>query len=112
MLVTVVVPIGIVLVVSLARRSAYGGFDWALTPEAYVRILFEADWDGNLVFNPQYLQVIARTAGLAALTTVICGLIALPVAYAISLARGRARVALVFLVTLPFWVSMIVRVYA
>lgn len=112
MALTLIVPIVIVIAVSFALRGAYGGFEWSLTGEAYARILFEEDWDGNLVFNPQYVEVILRTAGLAALTTLICAAVAVPVAYMIGQTSGRVKVALVFLVTLPFWVSMIVRVYA
>lgn len=112
MVFTLIIPTLLIIAVSFADRGPYGGFEWALTLEAYTRILFEADWDGNSTLNLQYLEVVARTAGLAVVTTGLCAIIALPVAYGISLTTGRVRVALVFLVTLPFWVSMIVRVYA
>lgn len=112
MLATLVVPIGIVIMVSFALRGAYGGFEWGFSPLAYVRILFEEDWNGNVVFNPQYIEIILRTVALAAATTAICAAISLPVAYMIAQTSGRTKVTLVFLITLPFWVSMIVRVYA
>lgn len=112
MVLTLILPIGIVILVSFALRGAYGGFEWGFSTEAYARILFEEDWDGNVVFNPQYLEIIGRTVMLAAATTLICAVIAVPVAYLIAQTTGRTKVFLVFLVTLPFWVSMIVRVYA
>lgn len=112
MTVTVIIPIGIVFAVSLATRGAYGGFDWGLSTEAYTRILFEADWDGNMAFTPQYLAIIGRTLVLAALTTLICAVLALPAAYVIAQSGPRWKVILIYLVTLPFWVSMIVRVYS
>lgn len=112
MVLTLILPIGIVILVSFALRGAYGGFEWGFSTEAYARILFEEDWDGNVVFNPQYLTIFGRTVLLAAATTAICALIAVPVAYLIAQTTGRTKVLLVFLVTLPFWVSMIVRVYA
>lgn len=112
MLATVIIPIGIVVAVSFAVRGAYGGFEWGLTTEAYVRILFEADWDGNLAFNPQYLAIIGRTLLLAALTTLICAVLALPAAYVIAQSEAKWKAILIYLVTLPFWVSMIVRVYS
>jgi spermidine/putrescine transport system permease protein len=112
MALTLILPIGLVALVSLSSRGAYGGFDWGLSFDSYARILFEEDWDGNLVFTPQYLAIIGRTLALSALTTLICALIALPVAYVIAQAPGRLKPVLVYLVTLPFWVSMIVRVYA
>lgn len=112
MALTLILPIGIVVLVSLSSRGAYGGFDWGLSLDSYARILFEEDWDGNLVFTSQYLAIIGRTLLLSALTTLICAVLALPVAYVIAQAPGRLKPVLVYLVTLPFWVSMIVRVYA
>lgn len=49
---------------------------------------------------------------LAAATTIICLLLSFPVAYFISLQKASAKMMLIYLVTLPFWVSMIVRVYS
>lgn len=112
MALTLILPIGIVVLVSLSSRGAYGGFDWGLSLDSYARILFEEDWDGNLIYTPQYLAIIGRTLLLSALTTLICAVLALPVAYVIAQAPGRLKPVLVYLVTLPFWVSMIVRVYA
>lgn len=112
MILTLVIPIAIVIMVSLASRGAYGGFDWGLSPAPYVQILFEEDWDGNLAFTPQYLAIIGRTVLLSGLTTLICAALALPAAYTIAQAPGRMKAVLIYLVTLPFWVSMIVRVYA
>lgn len=112
MALTLVVPILLVIAVSFASRGAYGGFDWGFSPASYAQILFEEDWDGNLAFTPQYLAIIGRTLWLAGLTTLICAALALPAAYVIAQAGGRMKAVLIYLVTLPFWVSMIVRVYA
>ncbi|TNB48532.1 ABC transporter permease [Martelella lutilitoris] len=112
MALTLVVPIGIVIAVSLAERGAYGGFEWGFSFEAYRQILFTEGWSGELEFDPKYLIIIGRTVLLAVATMLICMVIALPVAYVISLCRPKTKTLLLYLVTLPFWVSMIVRVYA
>lgn len=112
MALTLVLPVAIVVMVSFAARGAYGGFTWDLSLESYVQILFSDSWEGGREFNPQYLLIIGRTLWLAFLTTLICMAISFPVAYVISLAPARTKALLVYLVTLPFWVSMIVRVYA
>jgi spermidine/putrescine transport system permease protein len=109
---TLIIPIGIVIAVSFATRGAYGGFDWALSGESYIQILYQVGWTDELEFNPQYLYIIARTLWLAAITTLICMGVSLPVAYYIARQPRSVKAALVYLVTLPFWVSMIVRVYA
>lgn len=112
MALTLVLPIGIVILVSVATRGAYGGFDWGLSGGSYRQVLFADGWDGAPEFNPQYLAIMARTAWLAALTTLICMAASLPVAYFISRRDAKWKAVLIYLVTLPFWVSMIVRVYA
>jgi spermidine/putrescine transport system permease protein len=112
MALTLVIPIVIVLLVSFSTRGAFGGFEWGLSWDAYVQILFQEGWSGVREFNPQYLVIVGRTLLLAGLTTLICMLVSFPVAYAIAQTGGRTKAILIYLVTLPFWVSMIVRVYA
>lgn len=67
-------------------------------------------WAGPV--HRQYLNVIARTLSLAALTIVICMGISLPVAHYIARQLRSMKAALVHLVPLPFRIAMIVRVYA
>ena len=96
------VPQLLMFEVSLARRSAYGGVvhQWGL--ENYRRAL-----------EGLYLGILARSLGLAAVTTLACLLLAYPVAYWLGLrAPERARRALLVLVVLPFWTSFLVRMYA
>ena len=112
MTLTLVIPIGIVALVSFSTRGAYGGFEWDLSGAAYTQVLFQEGWTGGWEFNPQYLAIVGRTLVLAALTTLICILVSFPVAYAIAQTGGRTKAILIYLITLPFWVSMIVRVYA
>ncbi|SDG59353.1 ABC transporter permease [Alloyangia pacifica] len=112
MLGTLMVPLLIVAAVSVAERGSYGGFAWDFNPLSYREILFSEDWDGNLVFDPKYLSIIGRTLLLAGATTLICMALALPVAYVIATRPPKTKALLIYLVTLPFWVSMIVRVYA
>lgn len=107
-----ILPIFIIAAVSVATRGAYGGFTWDLDPAGYRQILFNEGWTGELEFTPQYLLIIGRTFLLAGATTLICLLFAVPVAYFISRQPPGLKAALVYLVTLPFWVSMILRVYA
>ncbi|WP_109467498.1 ABC transporter permease [Albibacillus kandeliae] len=112
MALTLIVPILIIVAVSFSTRGAYGGFEFTFTTDAYRQILFNEGWTGELEFNPQYLYIIGRTVLLACCTTFLCMALAFPIAYWITLQGHKARVILLFAVTLPFWVSMIVRVYA
>jgi spermidine/putrescine transport system permease protein len=112
MLCTLIIPIGIIILVSFSTRGPYGGFDYVFTTAPYKQILFNEGWSGELEFNPQYLIVVGRTLVLATVTTLICLILSFPVAYFISLQKASLKVMLIYLVTLPFWVSMIVRVYS
>lgn len=109
---TLLVPIIIVAIVSVSTRAPFGGFTWGFDLASYRAILFTEGWSGEQEFNPAYLIIIGRTLLYAAVVTMITLVIALPVSYWISLQSHRMRLILVYLVTLPFWVSMIVRVYA
>jgi spermidine/putrescine transport system permease protein len=112
MLLTLIIPIGIVVVVSFSTRGPYGGFDYIFSIASYKQLLFNDGWTGEIEFNPQYLIIVGRTLLLSSLTTILCLILSFPVAYFIALQRPSIKVALVYLVTLPFWVSMIVRVYS
>ncbi|WP_439629278.1 ABC transporter permease [Shinella sp.] len=107
-----ILPIAIIAAVSVATRGAHGGFAWDFNLAGYRQILWNEGWTGELEFTPQYLLIIARTFLLAGATTLICLAFAVPVAYFISRQPPGRKAILVYLVTLPFWVSMILRVYA
>ncbi|WP_420567603.1 ABC transporter permease [Thalassovita sp.] len=112
MLLMLILPIFVVAGVSVAERGSYGGFNWDFDLSSYRQILFTVGWTDELEFDPKYLLIIGRTLLFAGITTIICTLLALPVAYFIALQNSGLKIALLYLVTLPFWVSMIVRVYA
>ena len=107
-----ILPIMIIAAVSVATRGTHGGFDWDFNLAGYQQIIFNEGWSGEKEFTAQYLLIILRTYLLAGLTTLICLIFALPVAWYISRQTPGMRTLLVCLVTLPFWVSMILRVYA
>lgn len=107
-----ILPICIVLLVSVSTRGAYGGFEWGFSTASYTQLLFSEGWSGEVEFDPQFLAIIGRTLALAGLTTLICMVLSFPVACFIAQQSERSKAILIYLVTLPFWVSMIVRVYA
>jgi spermidine/putrescine transport system permease protein len=97
-----VLPQALMLAASLGRRTAYGGVVHGLDLANYARAL-----------QPIYLVILLRSFGLALATTVLCLLVAYPVAYWLGLlAPARWRNLLLVLVILPFWTSFLVRMYA
>ena len=55
---------------------------------------------------------MARSLGFAALTVLLCLILCYPVAFWVARLPQRARLFCLFLVTLPFFSSLIVRLYA
>ena len=95
-----IAPLIVLFVMSLGERSPNGGYAPGLTLEQYA----------NLTSR---ITPLTNTLGLALLNTVICVIVAFPVAYTLALkVRGGWKLALVALVVVPFWTSFLIRTYA
>jgi putative spermidine/putrescine transport system permease protein len=63
--------------------------------------------------TPAYLQVMLRTIGIAISVTVLCLILAVPVAYFMArVAAHRWQPLLVAMILTPLWASYLVKVYA
>ena len=62
--------------------------------------------------DPLYLRIFGKSFWYAALTTLICLAVGLPVAMAITFAPGRWKPVLLLLTILPFWTNLLIRTYA
>ncbi|MCA0938499.1 ABC transporter permease [Salipiger pacificus] len=104
-------PLLIMLVYSLLTPGLYGGVDWIFSHLNYGRILGWADTRYEK-FDPVYIAIFLRSLKLAALTVVASLAVCYPAAFWISRMRPGLRDFAIFLVTLPFFVSLIVRLFA
>ncbi|TIL27191.1 MAG: ABC transporter permease [Mesorhizobium sp.] len=66
----------------------------------------------TVVSDPLYWTVTLRSLTIAGLVTLATVVTAYPVAYYLAFHAGRRRGLLLFLVTLPFWTSYLLRVFA
>ena len=68
------------------------------------------------VFSPESsgttFKVIGQSLGVAALTTVICILIAYPIAYILANSKFNKNAVLVYLFLLPMWINFVIRTVA
>jgi spermidine/putrescine transport system permease protein len=62
--------------------------------------------------QPLYLDIFAKSAMVAGLTTALCLIVGFPVALAIAFAGPRAKAWLLLLIMLPFWTNLLIRTYA
>lgn len=104
-------PLLIIALFSFLTPGLYGGVEWAFYHWNYGRIFGWADGIME-VFEPVYLQILGRSLGFAALTVLLCLILCYPVAFWVSRLPARWRLVFLFLITLPFFSSLIVRLYA
>ncbi len=62
--------------------------------------------------DPHFPAIIARTFWISFVTTGLCLLIALPVAWTIARANPKWKQRLLLLVVVPFWTNFLIRVFA
>ncbi|MDH3911966.1 MAG: ABC transporter permease [Rhodospirillales bacterium] len=99
-LLLLVMPLVVILVFSLGERAPAGGYQAALTLEQYANL-------------PARLKAFTNTLTLSPLGTLICMVIAYPLAYYLAIKAGRrAKALLLTLVIVPFWTSFLIRTYA
>lgn len=104
-------PLGIIALFSLLAPGLYGGVEWSFYHWNYGRIFGWAD--GILeIYEPIYLQILLRSLSFAALTVILTLILCYPVAFWVSRLPARWRLVFMFLITLPFFSSLIVRLYA
>ena len=104
-------PLLTMLVYSFLTPGIYGGVDWVFSHLNYGRILGWADTRYEK-FDPVFLGIFLRSLRLAGLTVVTSLLVSYPAAFWISRMSPGRRDFAIFLVTLPFFVSLIVRLFA
>ena len=95
------VPLLLIVAYSFGTSGIYGGITLGFNPGNYLK-----------VFDPLYLEIIGRTFFIAALNTLLCLALGYPLAYFIVFKGRRWRNALVLLVMVPFWTSLLIRAYA
>lgn len=62
--------------------------------------------------DPLYLRIFAKSFWFAGLTTLICLIMAFPIALIIAFSSARWKPILLLLVILPFWTNLLIRTYA
>jgi spermidine/putrescine transport system permease protein len=96
------VPVAIILVFSLGSRDVLGQMQLGFQPNNYARF-----------FYGPYLLCLWRSLGLATSTTTACLLLGFPCAMWLAFhVSERRQSLLVTLLTVPLWISFLLRIYA
>lgn len=117
----VLVPVLLLLLPLLWLGVVYLGSLGALLLQSFYKL---DDFTGVVVreftldtyrqlFTPSNLDIVIRTATMAALVTVACALLAFPISfYMARYASPTGKIVFFIAVTLPLWSSYLVRVYS
>lgn len=112
-IVFVAVPVILVVGYSFMSKAPGGvGVAGPVSFDSWRKLLFEEDFSGDMYFNGQYLIILWRSVWVAALTTIIAAVIAIPTAVWIATRPPKLRNMLVLAVTIPFWTNTLIRTYA
>jgi spermidine/putrescine transport system permease protein len=105
------IPLGIMLVYSFLEPGIYGGVVWNFYPFNYGRVL-GAPLNAYESFDPVYLRIFLDTVRIALTTVLLSLVICYPVAFWVSRLPDRWKSFVLFLITLPFFANLLIRVYA
>ena len=104
------IPLGIMVVTSFLAPGLYGGVEWTYYPHNFGRILGFAD-PAFEEYDPVYIAIFFRSLKIAAVTVVATLLVCYPAAFHISRLPDKWKNFCLFLITLPFFSSLIVRLF-
>ncbi len=104
-------PVLIMLVYSFLTKEFRGGVIWEFSLAAYDQFLFDRGLFGD--DPPQiewtYTTIYARSIIQAAVATLVCLIIGFPTAFFIATRPPSTRTVWLFLVTVPYWVNLLIR---
>ncbi|HEY4161745.1 MAG TPA: ABC transporter permease [Dongiaceae bacterium] len=106
-------PLLIVFAYSWVKPADYAGVIWQFRPDAWVNLLFQQDlFSDALTPNYAYYSIYLRSVEMAFLTTLLALIVGFPTAYFIATRSPRNRNVWLFLITIPFWSNLLIRIYA
>ena len=109
--VLVLTPVLLMLVYSFLTKEFRGGVIWEFSFAAYDQFFCDRGLFGDApcAFEWTYITIFWRSIWQAGLATLLCLFIGFPTAYFIATRSERIRPLWVFLITVPYWVNLLIR---
>lgn len=104
-------PLLIMVVYSWLLPGIYGGVEWEFFSLNYGRIFGWADTKYEK-FDPVFISIFLNSVRLAATTVVLNLIVCYPAAFWVGRLHEKRKNFIIFLITLPFFISLIVRLFA
>ena len=106
-----VLPVLLMLVYSFMTKEFRGGVIFEFSLAAYDRFFFDRGLFGDEppTLEWTYITIFWRSIWQAGLATLFCLIIGFPTAYFIATRPADTRSVWLFLVTVPYWVNLLIR---
>ena len=104
-------PVLLMLVYSFLTKEFRGGVEWEFSGAAYDQFIFDRGLFGDEPPKIEwtYITIFVRSIVQALVATIFCLLIGFPTAYFIATRPPESRSIWLFLVTIPYWVNLLIR---
>lgn len=104
-------PVLLMTVYSFLTKEFRGGVIWEFTLAAYDQFFFDRGLFGDEppTIEWTYIGIFWRSIWQAGLATIACLLIGFPTAWFIATRDAKTRSVWLFLVTVPYWVNLLIR---
>ncbi|APO86618.1 ABC transporter permease [Marivivens sp. JLT3646] len=107
----VLAPVSMMMVYSFLTKEFRGGVIWEFSLSAYDQFFFDRGLFGDdpPVLQWTYISIFWRSIWQAGVATLMSLIIGFPTAYFIATRPEKERAIWVFLVTIPYWVNLLIR---
>jgi spermidine/putrescine transport system permease protein len=104
-------PVMLMVVYSFLTKEFRGGVIWDFTLAAYEQFFITRGLFGDEPASIEwtYILIFWRSLWQAALATLLCLAIGFPTAWFIATRPARSRTIWLFLITIPYWVNLLIR---
>ena len=104
-------PVLMMLAYSFLTKEFRGGVIWEFSLAAYDQFIFDRGLFGDETPKIEwtYIVIFVRSIIQAAVATFLCLIIGFPTAYFIATRPPTTRAIWLFLVTVPYWVNLLIR---
>ena len=106
-------PLLIMLVYSFLKAAPYGGVVWEPSIDGWFGVFLKKDiFDGTISVAVAHLSILWRSVNLSIQSTLLALILGFPTAYFIATRPVHTRNLWLFLITIPFWTSLLIRTFA
>ncbi|WP_133485427.1 ABC transporter permease [Aliiroseovarius marinus] len=111
LIVFVLAPVCMMLIYSFLTKEFRGGVIWEFSLKAYDQFFCDRGLFGDepCAIEWTYITIFWRSIWQAGAATILSLIIGFPTAYFIATRPERTRAMWVFLITIPYWVNLLIR---